>query len=221
MNNQYKNPSRCCSGSCGVPCPPAPPTPCPPPRPPEMIGIIGPTGPAGPMGPAGPIGLMGPAGATGATGPAGPAGATGATGPTGPAGATGATGPAGAVTAGPAVADIPSNSSIDVVITAFNQLLASLRQAGVIQSYISHTLKFPIRRWRISPMFRNIAGLFHFNHVFLQINCKKTFKPLFFFHPFLLAPFPFLHYHNFLCPVLFHVHFPPLLKLRFISQFMG
>lgn len=92
MNNQYKNPSRCCSGSCGVPCPPAPPTPCPPPRPPEMIGIIGPTGPAGPMG------------------------------------------PAGAVTAGPAVADIPSNSSIDVVITAFNQLLASLRQAGVIQS---------------------------------------------------------------------------------------
>lgn len=93
MNNQYKNPSRCCSGSCGVPCPPAPPTPCPPPRPPEMIGIIGPTGPAGPMGPAGPIGLMGPAGA-----------------------------------------DIPSNSSIDVVITAFNQLLASLRQAGVIQS---------------------------------------------------------------------------------------
>lgn len=98
MNNQYKNPSRCCSGSCGVPCPPAPPTPCPPPRPPEMIGIIGPTGPAGPMGPAG------------------------------------ATGPAGAVTAGPAVADIPSNSSIDVVITAFNQLLASLRQAGVIQS---------------------------------------------------------------------------------------
>ena len=74
---------------------------------------------------------MGPAGATGATGPTGPAGATG---PTGPAGATGATGPAGAVTAGPAVADIPSNSSIDVVITAFNQLLASLRQAGVIQS---------------------------------------------------------------------------------------
>ena len=110
MNNQYKNPSRCCSDSCGVPCPPAPPTPCPPPRPPEMIGIIGPTGPAGPMGPAGPIGLRGPAGATGATGPA------------------------GAVTAGPAVADIPSNSSIDVVITAFNQLLASLRQAGVIQS---------------------------------------------------------------------------------------
>ena len=50
MNNQYKNPSRCCSDSCGVPCPPAPPTPCPPPRPPEMIGIIGPTGPAGPMG---------------------------------------------------------------------------------------------------------------------------------------------------------------------------
>ena len=48
MNNQYKNPSRCCSGSCGVPCPPAPPTPCPPPRPPEMIGIIGPTGPAAP-----------------------------------------------------------------------------------------------------------------------------------------------------------------------------
>ena len=77
---------------------------------------------------------MGPAGATGATGATGPAGATGATGPTGPAGATGATGPAGAVTAGPAVADIPSNSSIDVVITAFNQLLASLRQAGVIQS---------------------------------------------------------------------------------------
>ena len=98
MNNQYKNPSRCCSGSCGVPCPPAPPTPCPPPRPPEMIGIIGPTGPAGVTG------------------------------------ATGATGPAGAVTAGPAVADIPANSSIDVVITAFNQLLASLRQAGVIQS---------------------------------------------------------------------------------------
>ena len=71
-------------------------------------------------------------GPTGPTGPTGPSG--GATGPTGPTGATGATGPAGAVTAGPAVADIPSNSSIDVVITAFNQLLASLRQAGVIQS---------------------------------------------------------------------------------------
>ena len=113
-------------------------------------GMVGPTGPTGPqgipgpngaVGPTGPQGVPGPAGPTGATGPTGPVGATGATGatgavgPTGPTGATGEigpTGPAGTITPGPAVADLDATATLTDVIASFNELLASLRTAGVI-----------------------------------------------------------------------------------------
>ena len=55
-------------------------------------------------------------------------GPTGATGPTGP---TGATGPAGPVTSAAAVADAAGQTD---VVTQFNQLLSSLRAAGILNS---------------------------------------------------------------------------------------
>ena len=76
-------------------------------------------------------GQTGPTGATGATGPTGPTGATGATGPTG---ATGATGPTGTVTPAEAVADLAADASLPTVITSFNELLGSLREAGLLGS---------------------------------------------------------------------------------------
>ena len=109
-------------------------------------GIPGPAGPAGATGAVGPTGPVGPAGADGAvgpTGPVGPAGADGAVGPTGPVGPAGAdgavgptgpTGPAGTLTPGPAVADLDATATLEEVITTVNALLASLRQAGVIES---------------------------------------------------------------------------------------
>lgn len=51
---------------------------------------------------------------------------TGAAGPTGP------TGPAGALTPGAAVANIPAGAGTPEIITKINELLASLRAAGVI-----------------------------------------------------------------------------------------
>ena len=64
----------------------------------------------------------------GPRGPIGPAGPTGATGPTGP------TGPAGEITPGPGVDDLLATAELQDVITQFNALLASLREAGVIES---------------------------------------------------------------------------------------
>ena len=104
-----------------------------------------------------PRGLPGPTGATGATGPQGPIGPQGPVGEDGDA----ATITVGTVTAldpgatptvvnsgtdqaavldfgiptvnqGAAVADLATTATLDDVITAFNQLLASLRTAGVI-----------------------------------------------------------------------------------------
>ena len=94
------------SHACG--CPPCPP-PCP---------VPGPTGPTGPQG------IPGPDGATGPTGPAGAAGATGPTGPTGP------------VTPGTAVENIatPASASAEDVANKLNELLDSLRTAGIIES---------------------------------------------------------------------------------------
>lgn len=113
-------------------------------------GRPGPMGPPGPRGPQGFPGYPGPQGETGATGPQGPAGATGATGPQGPqgpVGETGATGPqgpegprgetgpqgpagpAGTVTPAAAVADATSTEDI---VTQFNLLLNSLREAGLL-----------------------------------------------------------------------------------------
>lgn len=76
-------------------------------------------------------------GVTGPTGPTGATGATGATGPTGPTGATGATGatgPTGTVTPAEAVADLAADASLPTVITSFNELLGSLREAGLLGS---------------------------------------------------------------------------------------
>lgn len=64
------------------------------------------------------------------TGPTGPAGATGATGATGAQGPTGPAGPA--ITPGPAVADLDTGTGTPQIIAKINELLASLRTAGVI-----------------------------------------------------------------------------------------
>lgn len=71
-----------------------------------------------PTGPAGPEGAAGAAGATGATGAQGPAG------PTGPAGP--------AITPGPAVEDEEPGAGTPELVDKINELLASLRTAGVI-----------------------------------------------------------------------------------------
>ena len=108
---EYCCPNGCCFSQTPQPpgCPIFPPT-C------GGGGVTGPTGPTG---------------ATGATGPTGPTGATGATGPTGP---TGATGPTGTVTPAEAVADLAADASLPTVITSFNELLGSLREAGLLGS---------------------------------------------------------------------------------------
>ena len=97
-------------------------------------GVTGPTGPTGATGATGPTGPTGPIGATGPTGPTGATGATGATGPTGATGATGPTGPTGTVTPAEAVADLAADASLPTVITSFNELLGSLREAGLLGS---------------------------------------------------------------------------------------
>ena len=111
---EYCCPNGCCFSQTPQPpgCPIFPPT-C------GGGGVTGPTGPTG---------------ATGATGPTGPTGPTGATGATGPTGATGATGPTGTVTPAEAVADLAADASLPTVITSFNELLGSLREAGLLGS---------------------------------------------------------------------------------------
>ena len=109
----------------------------PPPIPPSggitgPTGPIGPTGPTGATGPTGPTGATGPTGPTGATGPTGPTGATGPTGPTGATGPTGPTGAAGTITPAGAVANLTDEDTLAVVITRFNELLGSLREAGLL-----------------------------------------------------------------------------------------
>ena len=61
-------------------------------------------------------------------------GGGGVTGPTGPTGATGPTGPTGTVTPAEAVADLAADASQPTVITSFNELLGSLREAGLLGS---------------------------------------------------------------------------------------
>ena len=117
---EYCCPNGCCFSQTPQPpgCPIFPPT-------------CGGGGVTGPTGPTGATGATGPTGPTGATGPTGP---TGATGPTGPTGATGATGPTGTVTPAEAVADLAADASLPTVITSFNELLGSLREAGLLGS---------------------------------------------------------------------------------------
>ena len=126
---EYCCPNGCCFSQTPQPpgCPIFPPT-C------GGGGVTGPTGPTGPIGATGPTGPTGPTGATGATGATGPTGPTGATGATGPTGATGATGPTGTVTPAEAVADLAADASLPTVITSFNELLGSLREAGLLGS---------------------------------------------------------------------------------------
>ena len=126
---EYCCPNGCCFSQTPQPpgCPIFPPT-C------GGGGVTGPTGPIGATGATGPTGPTGPIGATGPTGPTGATGATGATGPTGPTGATGPTGPTGTVTPAEAVADLAADASLPTVITSFNELLGSLREAGLLGS---------------------------------------------------------------------------------------
>ena len=126
---EYCCPNGCCFSQTPQPpgCPIFPPT-C------GGGGVTGPTGPTGPTGATGATGATGPTGATGATGATGPTGPTGATGATGPTGATGATGPTGTVTPAEAVADLAADASLPTVITSFNELLGSLREAGLLGS---------------------------------------------------------------------------------------
>ena len=129
---EYCCPNGCCFSQTPQPpgCPIFPPT-C------GGGGVTGPTGPTGATGATGPTGPTGATGATGATGPTGQTGATGptgATGATGPTGATGATGPTGTVTPAEAVADLAADASLPTVITSFNELLGSLREAGLLGS---------------------------------------------------------------------------------------
>ena len=123
LRYEYCCPNGCCFSQTPQPpgCPIFPPT-------------CGGGGVTGPTGPTGPTGATGATGATGPTGPTGAAGATGATGPTGPTGATGATGPTGTVTPAEAVADLAADASLPTVITSFNELLGSLREAGLLGS---------------------------------------------------------------------------------------
>ena len=88
-------------------------------------GPIGETGATGPQGPQGEMGETGPQGATGPQGPQGPEGPRGETGPQGPAG------PAGTVTPAAAVDDATSTEDI---VTQFNLLLNSLREAGLLET---------------------------------------------------------------------------------------
>ena len=123
---EYCCPNGCCFSQTPQPpgCPIFPPT-------------CGGGGVTGPTGPTGPTGATGATGATGPTGPTGATGATGATGPTGPTGATGATGPTGptgTVTPAETVADLAADASLPTVITSFNELLGSLREAGLLGS---------------------------------------------------------------------------------------
>ena len=126
---EYCCPNGCCFSQTPQPpgCPIFPPT-C------GGGGVTGPTGPTGATGATGATGPTGPTGPTGATGATGPTGPTGATGPTGPTGATGATGPTGTVTPAEAVADLAADASLPTVITSFNELLGSLREAGLLGS---------------------------------------------------------------------------------------
>ena len=82
----------------------------------------------------GPQGDKGNTGSTGPQGPQGTAGAAGAQGAEGPTGPTGPTGPAGALTPGTAVTDLQTSDNLQTVISRFNELLASLRAANVINT---------------------------------------------------------------------------------------
>ena len=102
-----------------------------PPGPPGPPGPRGPRGERGPMGPMGPRGIPGPPGPPGFPGPIGP---TGPTGPAGEAGAVGPTGPTGPTGASPEpAASVADATGADDIVARFNELLNSLREAGLLR----------------------------------------------------------------------------------------
>ena len=91
-------------------------------------------------GPKGETGAQGPAGPQGATGEAGPQGPAGPTGPKGDKGETGATGPQGPKGADAVIDKLNKVDALDggaevaVVVTAFNNLIADLKEKGIMNS---------------------------------------------------------------------------------------
>lgn len=76
----------------------------------------------------------GPKGETGAQGPAGPQGATGETGPQGPAGPTGPKGEDAVINKLNKVDALDGGAEVAAVVTAFNNLIADLKEKGIMNS---------------------------------------------------------------------------------------
>ena len=98
------------------------------------IGPKGETGEAGPQGPAGPIGPKGETGETGPQGPAGPKGPKGETGETGPQGPAGPKGEDAVINKLNKVDALDSGAEVAAVVTAFNNLIADLKEKGIMNS---------------------------------------------------------------------------------------
>lgn len=76
----------------------------------------------------------GPKGETGAQGPAGPQGATGEAGPQGPAGPTGPKGEDAVINKLNKVDALDGGAEVAAVVTAFNNLIAGLKEKGIMNS---------------------------------------------------------------------------------------
>ena len=95
----------------------------------------GPKGETGAQGPAGPQGATGEAGPQGPAGPIGPKGATGETGPQGPAGPTGPKGADAVINKLNKVDALAADSATtQQIATAFNSLIADLKEKGIMNS---------------------------------------------------------------------------------------
>lgn len=95
----------------------------------------GPKGETGAQGPAGPQGATGEAGPQGPAGPIGPKGATGETGPQGPAGPTGPKGADAVINKLNKVDALAADSATtQQIATAFNSLIADLKEKGLMNS---------------------------------------------------------------------------------------
>ena len=91
-------------------------------------------GPKGETGAQGPAGPQGATGETGPQGPAGPQGATGETGPQGPAGPTGPKGEDAVINKLNKVDALDGGAEVAAVVTAFNNLIADLKEKGIMNS---------------------------------------------------------------------------------------
>ena len=88
----------------------------------------------GPAGPIGPKGATGEAGPQGPAGPIGPKGETGETGPQGPAGPTGPKGEDAVINKLNKVDALDGGAEVAAVVTAFNNLIADLKEKGLMNS---------------------------------------------------------------------------------------